>query len=70
MNNNQLPQDSEVYFYYKNEIAERIGISISSLRHWLNVRYIDELEKLGYYLRQKKITHRQFLFLMNKLMIE
>lgn len=49
--------------YYKYEIAEKIGVSSSTLRKWLNVKYYVELQKLGYEKRQKYLTIKQINYL-------
>lgn len=49
--------------YYKYEIAEKIGVSNSTLRKWLNVKYYVELQKLGYEKRQKYLTIKQINYL-------
>lgn len=52
---------------YKYELADKIGISKSTLRRWLNHLYYDELVSLGYKRRQKVLTAKQLNFLAAKL---
>jgi len=52
---------------YKYEVAIRIGISHTTLSRWLNVRYYNDLVKLGYYKKQKILTFKQLRYLSEKL---
>lgn len=56
--------------YYKYEIAEKIGVSCSTLRKWLNIKYYVELQKLGYEKRQKYLTIKQINYLREILCFE
>lgn len=56
--------------YYKYEIAEKIGVSKTTLRKWLNVRYYEELKKLGYQKSQKYLTIKQINYLQEILCFE
>jgi transposase len=49
--------------FYKYEIAEKIGVSKTTLRNWLNIKYFSELQKLGYEKRQKYLTTKQINYL-------
>ena len=51
----------------KYEVAEMLGVSPTTLRTWLNTLYYNELENLGYYRRQKKLTPKQLNFLHQKI---
>ena len=54
----------------KGELAELLNISASTLARWLNSKYYEELEKLGY--QKKNITLEPELvkYLCEKLSIE
>ncbi|HQN16667.1 MAG TPA: helix-turn-helix domain-containing protein [Bacteroidales bacterium] len=52
---------------YKYEIADKIGISMSTLSRWINGRYFTELASLGYKKSQKYLTPKQIIFLSEKL---
>ncbi|MDD3011316.1 MAG: hypothetical protein PHU97_08370 [Bacteroidales bacterium] len=51
---------------YKNEVADLLGISRSTLAHWLNEKYLDDLVKIGYRKKQKYLTPKQLTFLQEK----
>lgn len=61
---------SKVIALHKNEIARLCGVSTRTIRIWLNVRYYDELVKLGYTKRQKVLLPQQVTFLIGKLDID
>ena len=54
----------------KYEYAQRVGISRRTLGAWLNVRYYDDLTKLGYTKRQKLLLPNQIDFLNQKLCVQ
>ena len=51
----------------KKEIANMLGISSGTLRIWLNERYYEELQEIGYSKRQKLLTPKQLNYLMRKI---
>lgn len=53
----------------KFELATLCGVSMSTLQHWMNVRYYDELKKLGYKKCQKILLPCQVQFLFVRLVI-
>ena len=52
---------------YKNEVAEMLNVCPTTLRTWLNDRYFDELEQIGYQKRQKKLNPKQLNYLREKI---
>ncbi len=54
----------------KYQLADKLEVSRTTLGLWLNHRYFSELEKLGYYKTQKRLTPEQLKFLSNKLGFE
>lgn len=44
---------------YKREVAEMLGWSESTLRRYLNKKYLSRLEAIGYTQNQKKLTPKQ-----------
>lgn len=61
---------TKVIALHKNEIARLCGVSTRTITVWLNVRYYDELVKLGYTKRQKVLLPQQVTFLIGKLDID
>ncbi len=53
--------------YYKYEIADILEVDIKTLSNYINDMYYEELKKLGYCKRQKKLTPIQVEWLKNKL---
>jgi len=53
----------------KYEYALKVGISRSTLRTWLNVRYFAELTALGYAKSQKLLSPKQIEFLNQQLCV-
>jgi transcriptional regulator with XRE-family HTH domain len=53
----------------KSELADKCGISRSTLSIWLNCRYYVELERLGYKKRQRILLPLQVKFLFEILVI-
>ncbi|PSK84297.1 hypothetical protein [Prolixibacter denitrificans] len=53
----------------KGELAKLCGVSATTVRTWLNIRYYPELKKLGYFPRQKILLPPQVRFLVDKLVI-
>ena len=51
----------------KYEVAEMLKISVRTLSLYLNKMYYDELQKLGYYKNQKKLTPIQLNWLSKKI---
>lgn len=54
---------------HKKELAKILGVSIRTLRYWLNVTYFSELEQVGYIKTQKFLTPKQVSFLYDRLVI-
>lgn len=52
---------------YKYEVADKIGISMSTFSRWINGRYFHDLVSLGYKKTQKYLTAKQIVFLSEKL---
>jgi len=48
---------------YKYEVANMIGVSSVTLARWLNGRYFDVLQKVGYNKYQKYLTAKQIKLL-------
>lgn len=61
---------SKTIALHKNEIARLCGVSTRTIGIWLNVRYYDDLVKLGYTKRQKVLLPQQVTFLIGKLDID
>jgi len=53
----------------KKALAEKAGMGISTLRYYMNVKYIDKLKEMDYYPRQKYLTPKQVHFLCEELVI-
>lgn len=53
----------------KKELAQKIGVSTRTLRSWLNDKYYKELEAVGYYKTQRKLTPKQVAIIYNILVI-
>jgi hypothetical protein len=53
----------------KNELAELLGISPSTLREWLNKLYFAEIEPLGYCKSDKLLKPNIVKYLSEKLII-
>jgi hypothetical protein len=53
--------------YTKNEIANMMQIDVKTLAYYCNIRYINELKKVGYIKTQKKFTPAQVKLLREKL---
>ena len=53
----------------KSELAILTGVSRSTLHLWMNVRYFEELKKLGYIKTQKILLPLQVKFLFERLVI-
>jgi len=53
----------------KSELADKCGISRSTLSIWLNCRYYVELERLGYKKHQRILLPLQVKFLFELLVI-
>ena len=54
-------------YLYKYEVAEMLGISQNTLRHYLNVLYYKELKEIGYTRRQKYLNPKQLNYLQKKI---
>jgi len=54
---------------HKCELAEKLGIHVSTLSIWLNKRYFRELSRLGYKKNQKILLPSQVSFLCEKLVV-
>lgn len=52
---------------YKSEVIVLLGWGASTLRRYLNVKYIDQLQEIGYKNTQKKLTPKQLNFLQEKI---
>ena len=52
---------------YKNELAVKLNISLTTLANLLNVRFYDELYKLGYRKHNKIIFPRVLKFIYYQL---
>jgi hypothetical protein len=44
---------------YKNELAQKMGISEGTLQHYVNHLWYEKLKEAGYYKRQKLMTKKQ-----------
>jgi hypothetical protein len=53
----------------KYELSILCGVSMSTLKEWMNHRYFDELKKIGYCKDQKLLLPAQVQFLIEKLII-
>jgi hypothetical protein len=53
----------------KKELRIRSGLSETAFRHYLNVRYIDDLAAMGYRKSQKILSPAQYRFLTDRLVI-
>lgn len=51
----------------KYQVAELLGISASTLSHYLNNKYYDELARLGYEKNQKILTPRILNYLSDRI---
>lgn len=50
-------------------MAAELDISERTLAYWLNVRYFEELQKIGYQKAQKKLTPKQVSWLNSRLVM-
>lgn len=66
MTNTQKPEKMA----YKYEIAERIGVSTSTLSNWLNIKYYKELSELGYEKNSRLLSPKIINYLKDKLCFE
>ncbi len=57
----------EYHYMSKKEYANRLDISVRTLRYWLNGRYYEEMKEIGYTKLQKKLTPKQVTYLDKKL---
>jgi hypothetical protein len=55
---------------HKKELARLCGVNPKTIQIWLNVRYYEELKKLGYTKRQKILLPLQVEYLIGKLVID
>ena len=53
----------------KCELAEKCGVSVSTIREWLNIRYYPELKKMGYQKDQKILLPPQVKFIIERLVV-
>lgn len=53
----------------KKKLAEKLKVSVRTLRYWLNEKYFEELKEMGYQKSQKIITRKQYSYLHEKLVI-
>lgn len=51
----------------KWKVAEKLAISNTTLSYYLNNKYLDDLLKLDYHPRQKKLTPKQLNYLKDKI---
>lgn len=54
-------------YYSKHDLAEKLGVSATTLRIWLNIRYFKELEPMGYVRNCKLLSPKIVKFLADKL---
>jgi len=54
-------------FVGKSELCARLGISFTTLRAYMNNRYFEELEKLGYHKKMRIISPQVANHLIDKL---
>ncbi|MDR0667612.1 MAG: DUF4248 domain-containing protein [Prevotellaceae bacterium] len=55
--------------YTKKELRLLAGVSESTFRRYLNKKYFDELQKMGYEKKQKILTPTQYKYIVDKLVI-
>jgi transcriptional regulator with XRE-family HTH domain len=53
----------------KSELAEKCGVSISTIQKWLNKRYYLQLQKLGYQKNQRILLPGQVRYLIEVLVV-
>ncbi len=53
----------------KSELAEKCGVSGSTIQKWLNRRYFSQLEKLGYQKNQRILLPGQVRYLVEVLAV-
>jgi hypothetical protein len=53
----------------KAELAQKCGVCRGTIHLWLNVRFFEELKKLGYRKNQKILLPPQVKYLTEKLVI-
>ena len=53
----------------KKQLCEKLGITSNTLRKWLNYRYWNELETLGYQKTQKILCGNVLNYICEKLVI-
>lgn len=53
----------------KQELCIILQISATTLRSWLNNKYYEDLQKLGYTKLQRLLTPSQVNYIVNKLVI-
>lgn len=51
----------------KQEVCQILKVSNTTLQYYLNNRYFEELKKIGYRKRQKKLTPKQLNYLNDKI---
>lgn len=52
---------------YKYEVANKLDVSMQTLRKWLNERYYKDLYKLGYRKNDRRLNPRVLSYLFIKL---
>jgi len=63
------PTDNPYRCITKSELAEKCGVSCSTLQTWMNRRYFEELKKLGYNKKQRILLPPLVKFLFERLVI-
>jgi hypothetical protein len=54
----------------KKELCILCRVTSATLGNWLNIRFYDDLQKLGYQKNQKVLLPKQIEFIVGKLNIE
>ncbi|NJK98342.1 MAG: DUF4248 domain-containing protein [Bacteroidales bacterium] len=60
----------KVITLHKNELARLCGVTTRTISVWLNIRYYEDLKKLGYTKSQKVLLPQQVTFIIGKLDID
>lgn len=63
------PPEKKYQCLTKSELAEKCGVSKSTIQNWLNNRYFKELEKLGYEKGQRILLPPQVKFIIEILVV-